>query len=96
MERANSNSEFEFMTKKEFIEKLGGEKLTVKPELEEKLKTFDENTILAIEMTINSPIKVIDIEQFDISIVDFINKKFEEDGMKREVVNEIFGELNKD
>ncbi len=94
MEKAVSNSEFEFMTKKDFIQRLGSENLTLKQEVEEKLKTFDEETVLAIEMTINSPIKVIDIKQFNVPIVDFINDIFEKDGIKKEVVNKAFGELN--
>ena len=87
------NSEIEFLTKRELIISLRTEKISVKPELEEKLKSFAEEDVLAVELEVNSPATFVGISLFNIPIVDFIQKAFEKDGIKKEVVNEAFARL---
>lgn len=84
--RKNSVS---FMTKKDFIERKGSECFSVSQKAEDKLKTFRDEDILAIDVAVNSPAVVEDISKVD-GIVDFINNRFISEGLKDKEINESF------
>ncbi len=90
----DTNSIFEFLTKGELIKKWKEEKIILTQEVEDKIKEFDETSVISIEISVNSPAKVINAEIFNGQIVNFINDNFEKDGIKREVINNTFEGLN--
>jgi len=87
----SNNSDFEFLTKIELIGRFRSENIVITSDVENRLKDFENDDLLAVELEVNSPLKIISLSQFKISIVDFINDTFEKDGIKKEVVNRIFG-----
>ncbi len=95
MESPNT-SEFEFLTKRELVERLGNEQIVITPEVEEKLKGIGEDQLLSIEITVRSPAKITDVEILNTSIIDFMNNIFEKEGITKEVVNKVFEGLGRD
>lgn len=85
-------SSISFMTKSEFIERKGSECFSVMPEVEEKLKGFKPEDILAIDVDVNSPAVVTDVHLVE-GIVDFMNQRFEDEGLTRDEINQSFDKL---
>jgi len=86
---------YEFITKKQLIASLSNENILVAGGIQEKLDTFQDNDMLAIELTINSPAKVVGITLLDMNIVDFMISKLINNGTSRDEINEAFKPLGR-
>lgn len=86
-------SSVSFMTKKEFIDRKTSECFSVTEKAEKKLSGFDDNDILAIDVSVNSPATVVDINKGE-KVIDFLHKRFTEEGVSLKDMNESFQRLN--
>ena len=82
-------SSVSFISKKDFMEQRGNECFSVDPNVEDKLRQFDDNEIMALEVSINSPARVVDIVKFE-NIVDFMINRFEREGFTKKQINNSF------
>ena len=78
-----------FMRKKEFAERTGCEFFSVSPEVEEKLKSFQDEDVLALDVSVSSPAKVIGVSKVD-NIVDFLNGRFSHEKVSVADINKSF------
>ena len=83
-------SDYEFLTKKELLFRMKSEQIIMPIEVENKLVDFEDNTLLAIEVVVNYPAKIINISALNMPIVDFISKSFTKSGLTIEQVNKSF------
>lgn len=78
-----------FLTKKEFIDRKSYEYFSVQPNVEEKLKQFNDEDILAVDISINSPAIVTDIQKIE-NVVDFMNQRFSKEGLTKQEISKSF------
>jgi len=83
------NSSVSFISKKEFMGQMGNECFSVDPSVEEKLKSFADDDVMALEVSINSPARVVDIVKFE-NIIDFMSERFEREGLSRKEIDDAF------
>lgn len=88
-EKDIKKSSVSFLTKKEFNEQRGNEFFSVEPQVEEKLKSFSDDDLMALEVAVNSPAKVVAVHKID-SVVDFMNERFVKEGITKEQINAAF------
>ncbi len=84
-----NKSSITILTKKTFEERQKSECFSVKHDVEEKLKIFSEDDILAFEVAVNSPAIVIGVKKVN-GIVDFITNSFIEEGVEQKDINSAF------
>lgn len=87
-----AKSQIEFLRKRDFAERKKAEDFFITPEAEKKLINFkDDDEIIAIEFSINSPATVNDILKIeDGDVLRFMTGRFLKEGITEEQLNESF------
>ncbi len=83
------DTELTFLTKKDFLNRAATELFSIEPTVEQELKSFKEDDMLAIELSINSPAIVKKISDGN-DVVAFMEKKFQEEGFTQDQINQAF------
>ncbi|MBI4181577.1 MAG: hypothetical protein HY520_01260 [Candidatus Aenigmarchaeota archaeon] len=88
------NSEFrdiQFMTAEELREQITSKKIPFSPDLEAKIKDATEFDVIAVDVSINSPAQIMDVEVMkNGDIVPFLIERMKREGINQEQINDAF------